>query len=94
MVVSSLVIFILKEVTSICSLPLSVDRFIQTAWKTHCFNILAIKVKKKRENSVPNHYLTEVWGTNMRNIYKIVYTNKFKTDKEGKIYINCRFIQA
>lgn len=53
MVFFSLVISILK-ITAICSLHLSKSRFIQTAFdyaarQTHCFHILAIKVKKKEK---------------------------------------------
>lgn len=54
MVVFSLMIFVLKELTAICSLHLSKGRFIQTAfdyaaWEVHCFNILAINVQKEEK---------------------------------------------
>lgn len=93
MVGFSLMIFILKEITAICSLPLSEDRFIQigfdyAAWQTHCFSLLAIKVKKK-ENSVVNGYLTEVWGTNTCYTYKTGFINRFETNKDGKSYVDC-----
>lgn len=53
-----MMIFILKAITAICSAPCSEGVFVQTAFEyaachTHCFNILAIKVKKKKkENSI------------------------------------------
>lgn len=45
-------IFTIKKIIAICSLPLSEGRFIQTAfdyatWQTHCSDMLAIKVKNK-----------------------------------------------
>lgn len=54
MVVFSLIIFVLKELTAICFLRLSKGRFIQTAfdyaaWEIHCFNILAMNVQKEEK---------------------------------------------
>lgn len=45
--------------------------------------------EKKRENSVVNHYLTEVWGTNIYYLYKTLYINKLETNKGENIYVNC-----
>lgn len=83
-----MMIFILKAITAICSEGV----FIQTAFEyaacqTHCFNILAIKVKKKKRKFYS--YLSEVWGTTACSIYKTVFINRFETSKDGKSYVDC-----
>lgn len=88
-----MMIFILKAITAICSAPCSEGVFVQTAFEyaachTHCFNILAIKVKKKKKRKFYS-YLSEVWGTTACSIYKTVFINRFETSKDGKSYVDC-----
>lgn len=87
MVVFSLMIFYIKR-----------DNFFPSFWReihSKCMENSFLKnfsnkgEGKERENSVVNNYFTEVWGTNVCYSYNALYINKFETNTEEKIYVNC-----